>query len=211
MVIIINKKGKVVFGHIIAIIFLINISFQSNACTITPPLIWKDSFSIKHLFYISANDTIYSKIATSSLSNNVRTVMHRGSFFSLQNAKLNYQINFDSANNSIGERDSDDDDLIRKNRSKIVITYLPLIIMARLSETGLISPVTLISYIEETFQVRLSSGTVYPIFKGLENSGYITKLQNKTNRLFVLTTKGRQSFEYLKANYVLINSSLKIK
>jgi DNA-binding PadR family transcriptional regulator len=91
----------------------------------------------------------------------------------------------------------------------VLISYLPVIILNQLLDT-VISPSTIISYVEQSFGVKLSSGTVYPILEKLERDGHIVRLQKRTKRIYVLTEKGKLSMKYLECTTTPVHSSLNI-
>lgn len=89
-------------------------------------------------------------------------------------------------------------------KKKILIGCLPIIIMNKLNEISVTSPSNVILSLKRDYDIEFSPGTIYPIFKRLDIEGNITRLPNKTNRLYILTTRGKQNFEYFSANFPFI-------
>jgi hypothetical protein len=91
---------------------------------------------------------------------------------------------------------------------KILIAFLPLIIMNKLIKATVVRPTQVISIFSVEFGIELSPGTIYPIFRSLEREGKIRRLPDKTNTLHILTSKGKESLEYFSANSVKIFTEL---
>ncbi|MCW3997952.1 MAG: PadR family transcriptional regulator [Candidatus Bathyarchaeota archaeon] len=60
-------------------------------------------------------------------------------------------------------------------------------------EKEIISTYDIIKLYKNRYNVLLSPGTVYPIFSAMEQLGYIKRISNRHNKLYILTEKGRKS------------------
>ena len=69
-----------------------------------------------------------------------------------------------------------------------------------MSQRTAINVTSIITYFEEKFNIQISPGTIYPIFKKLEKKGYIKKLPNRTKTLYVLTGSGRTMLMNIQYN-----------
>jgi hypothetical protein len=109
---------------------------------------------------------------------------------------------------NLGALPQPESELFSKIKKKIIINFLPVIILDHGLQATIVSPKLISLYIKKKFFIDLSAGTVYPVFKSLEVDGYIVRLPNKTNRIYSLTLEGRQSIEYFIVNLPLFNSIL---
>jgi hypothetical protein len=82
-------------------------------------------------------------------------------------------------------------------RRKILNSYLTIIIMKRMEEIGFTSPSEMTEIIEGTYDIRISPGVIYQNFNKLKTNQYIINLPEKTNRLYVLTKKGKKQLSGL--------------
>ena len=56
--------------------------------------------------------------------------------------------------------------------------------------------------VKNQFNITLSPGTVYPVFRKLEAEKNIKRLIGKSSGIYILTSKGKQNIEYFNANVV---------
>lgn len=66
-----------------------------------------------------------------------------------------------------------------ETHKRIVKACLLVAILKKLSITGIISPSAIITFFKTEYNIKLSPGTVYPIFIKLEKLGDIEKLPKK--------------------------------
>ncbi len=93
-------------------------------------------------------------------------------------------------------------------RKKIVMTYLPVIIMARLAEIGIIRATDIILILNEHYGIQMSPGTIYPIFQRIEKKGHIKRLPNRTKKTWVLTSKGKETIKFIQGNSTQIGTTV---
>ena len=90
-----------------------------------------------------------------------------------------------------------------RTERKVLTGCLGPIIMHKLNEITVSRPADIISSFRN-YSIDISSGTIYPAFNSLEVNGNIIRLPNKTNRLYILTPKGKHAIDYFKSNLPVI-------
>jgi hypothetical protein len=86
---------------------------------------------------------------------------------------------------------------LAQTTKRIIIAYLPMIILIRLTETSITSAKDIMSTIEKNYHIKISSGTVYPILYKLEKEENIKILPHRIKKIYVLTAKGKETLEKL--------------
>ncbi len=82
-------------------------------------------------------------------------------------------------------------DFFIKNHRRIVKSILPILIVLRIEEIGISNPSNIQKLIRIKYHVRISSGTIYPIFYHLESNEIIEKLHRDWAKKYILTSKGK--------------------
>jgi DNA-binding PadR family transcriptional regulator len=82
--------------------------------------------------------------------------------------------------------------------------------MAEMSQRAVITVTSVMSLFETKFNIQISPGTIYPIFKKLEKKGYIKKLPNEVKTLYVLTDLGKSVLVNLQQNSIEIQNFVSV-
>lgn len=85
--------------------------------------------------------------------------------------------------------------MVYELRRKLLKACIESAIIVQISERGFLSATDIIAVLRKRFEIQLSPGTVYPVLDKLEKEGKIEKLPNRRKRLYVLTSKGRETSE----------------
>jgi hypothetical protein len=89
---------------------------------------------------------------------------------------------------------------LEETKKRLLKACLIVAILKKLTQLGFVSPTIIITFFKEKYNIKLSPGTVYPVFRRMEKDGDIERLPKKTNRLFVLTKKGDRKVIYFHSN-----------
>jgi DNA-binding PadR family transcriptional regulator len=85
-------------------------------------------------------------------------------------------------------------------RKKILKAVLAPAILAQLAKRNVLSATKIIKVLQKSCNIKLSPGTVYPVLDALEKDEKIKRLPRRINRLYVLTSKGRETIENIQEN-----------
>ncbi|MDG6223797.1 MAG: helix-turn-helix transcriptional regulator [Candidatus Bathyarchaeota archaeon] len=73
-------------------------------------------------------------------------------------------------------------------------------ILAEMSQRQVACATNIITFFEKNFNIFISPGTIYPVFKKLEKKKYIKKVPHKTKTLYMLTNSGRNALLEIQQN-----------
>ena len=96
--------------------------------------------------------------------------------------------------------------VILKVRKRVLTACLDVAIMAQLSERRVLSATNIISIFKKRYNIQLSAGTVYPVLYALERDGNIQRLPNRRKKLYVLTSRGKETIENFRENIGNLNT-----
>ena len=90
--------------------------------------------------------------------------------------------------------------LSRQVKRRVVEASLPVIIMTRLDEVGIVSPTGIIKLLKEKYNLQISPGVIYPVFHKLERKKYIKRLPNRLKTTYILTTEGQKALSTIHSD-----------
>jgi DNA-binding PadR family transcriptional regulator len=96
--------------------------------------------------------------------------------------------------------------VILKVRKRVLTACLDVAIMSQLSERRVLSATNIISIFKKRYNIQLSAGTVYPVLYALEKDGNIRRLPNRRKKLYVLTSKGKETIKNFRENVGNLNT-----
>jgi DNA-binding PadR family transcriptional regulator len=95
---------------------------------------------------------------------------------------------------------ADESEELLRIQKRILKAVLAPAILAQLAERRFLSAANIMDVLQKSSNIRLSSGTVYPVLDALEKEGKIKRLPRRINRLYVLTSKGQETVENMQLN-----------
>lgn len=93
-----------------------------------------------------------------------------------------------------------------EKKHKLLRSFLDVAIMAEMSQRAAINVTSVMTLFETKFDIQISPGTVYPVFKKLEKKGYVKKLPNEVKTLYVLTDLGKNVLISLQQNLLEVQN-----
>jgi DNA-binding PadR family transcriptional regulator len=102
---------------------------------------------------------------------------------------------------------AESEDLV-ETRKRILKAVLAPAILAQLAERRFLSATNIISVFKKRWNIQLSSGTVYPVLYALERDGTIKRLPNRRKKLYVLTSKGKETIKNMQGNTEELNKMI---
>jgi hypothetical protein len=88
------------------------------------------------------------------------------------------------------------------SQKRLIVVLLPVIILTQMQKISILSPPNAILLIKKQYGIKVSPGTIYPVFCKLEKDGYISKHGNK---YYTLTIKGNEALAEFRENAKEIN------
>jgi len=92
-----------------------------------------------------------------------------------------------------------------ETRKRILRAVLAPAILAQLAERRFLSATNIILIFKKRCNIQLSAGTVYPVLYALERDGNIKRLPNRRKKLYVLTSKGKETIKNMRGNVEELN------
>jgi predicted transcriptional regulator len=92
-----------------------------------------------------------------------------------------------------------------ETQKKVLKALLPVIILTSIDKTGIISPTHMILELKKHYDTHISPGTIYTVFRKLQQDGNIQKHQNQ--KYYTLTPKGQDALMKCQKNAKLIMSA----
>jgi len=86
-------------------------------------------------------------------------------------------------------------EFVLREKAKLLKACLDIAILTEMAKRSLLSPKDIILFINKTYDVKISPGTLYPLLYRLERKGYIRKLPNMRKTLYVLGAPGKKVLE----------------
>jgi DNA-binding PadR family transcriptional regulator len=91
-----------------------------------------------------------------------------------------------------------EENIIEEIETRIVKTFLDIIILQVVKERGSASAYDIILFLEKTFGKNLSSGTVYAAIYSLQRKGLIAGTQESRKTIYKLTEKGEETLKIIQ-------------
>lgn len=76
-------------------------------------------------------------------------------------------------------------------KRRLLKSCLEFAILAEMSQRTIVSVPHIITFFEKNFNIHISPGTIYPVFKKLEKKKHIKRVAHNTKTLYVLTISGK--------------------
>jgi hypothetical protein len=103
---------------------------------------------------------------------------------------------------------SDQTIFLEQTIKRLVIGYLPIIILVYLKEMSAGSATNIIKFIKMRFGVLVSPGTIYPIIYKLESEGKIKRMPKRRRKIYVLTPNSEGKIFMLRSIHKTIANSM---
>jgi DNA-binding PadR family transcriptional regulator len=97
--------------------------------------------------------------------------------------------------------------ILRKMQERLIKNFMDVIIMTEL-RNGPLSGYDVISYINDKFNLLISSGTIYSLLYSLERNGLVEGVWRERKRTYKLTEKGEETITTILSAQEKIKSIL---
>jgi DNA-binding PadR family transcriptional regulator len=91
-----------------------------------------------------------------------------------------------------------EEDVVEELETRIVKTFLDVIVLQLLKEQGSAGAYDIISFLRERFGKTLSSGSVYSAIYAIQRRGLIAGVKEERKTIYRLTEKGEKTLDVIK-------------
>jgi DNA-binding PadR family transcriptional regulator len=91
-----------------------------------------------------------------------------------------------------------EEDVVEELETRIVKTFLDVIVLQLLKEQGSAGAYDIISFLRKRFGKTLSSGSVYAVIYAIQRRGLITGAKEDRKTIYKLTAKGEKTLKIIQ-------------
>ena len=107
---------------------------------------------------------------------------------------------------SIRKNDAFNQEFVLERKEKLLLAFSDIAILEEITKRNALSVPDIISFFDTKYGIKISPGTIYPIFYRLESRGCIRVLPNRKKKIYVLAGSDNQTLKNLQYHIEEIQS-----